>query len=86
MIAFEILFLKGEKTKDQVGIVIAVGCSMFLGKNDKEREEIRQVLTKAYSIRNKIVHRIEFHEPIKADREYTLAELVYKVEEYFRNI
>lgn len=84
MIAFEILFLKGENIRAPTGVVMGVGCSMLLGETEEEREEINQVLTKAYSIRNKIVHGGTYQEPIQADKEYSIGEFVGKVEDYLR--
>jgi hypothetical protein len=48
MIAFEALFLKGEKATPSSGQIVAVACSILLGKNNEEREEIKGFLTKAY--------------------------------------
>lgn len=81
MIAFEALFLKGEKAKPQSGEIIAIACSLLLGKNEEEREEIRRFLTEAYSIRNCIVHGSEpkFNE----DFSYRIA-FISKIEEYLR--
>ena len=84
MIAFEILFLKGENVRAPTGVVIGVGCSMLLGKNNKEREEINRVLVKAYSIRNKIVHGGSYKQSIQMDKEYSIYEFVNKVEHYLR--
>ena len=84
IIAFEILFLKGKNVRAPTGVVIGVGCSMLLGENNKEREDINEVLVKAYSIRNKIVHGGEYNDPIKADKEYSIYEFISKVEDYLR--
>jgi len=56
MIAFESLFLRGRKAPTRTGQYIGLGCSMLLGKNAKEREEINDFLVKVYEMRNKIVH------------------------------
>ena len=56
MIAFESLFLRGRGAPTKKGQFIALGCSMLIGKNDKEREKITDFLVKAYDKRNKIVH------------------------------
>lgn len=84
IIALEILFLKGEEALSHKGTVIGIGCSMLLGRNNEEREQIRKVLKKAYSIRNDIVHGSEFKVPIIADKEYILTEFINKVENYLR--
>ncbi|MHC3130307.1 MAG: hypothetical protein IBV52_09560 [Candidatus Bathyarchaeota archaeon] len=36
--------------------IIAIACSTLLGKNNEEREEIKDYLSRAYSMRNCIVH------------------------------
>lgn len=85
MIAFEALFLRGEKAGSSAGQIVAVACSALLGKNDEEREEVRGFLTKAYSIRNCIVHGSEYKEPIVyKNKEYNMSEFVSKIEEYLR--
>lgn len=85
MIAFEALFLRGEKAGASSGQIVAVACSALLGKNDEEREEVRGFLTKAYSIRNCIVHGSEYKEPIVyKNKEYNMSEFVSKIEEYLR--
>jgi hypothetical protein len=83
LIAFEALFLKGEKAKESHGDIIAIACSHLLGKNEQEREEIRQFLTKAYSIRNYIVHGSEYQKPF-VDKEYEMNEFVSKIEDFLR--
>ena len=83
MIAFEALFLKGEKAKSPTGEIIAVACSILLGKNEEEREETRQFLTEAYSIRNQIVHGSEYRKA-RVDKEYEMSEFVSKIEDYLR--
>ena len=86
IIAFEILFLKGERVQSQ-GSVIAVGCSMLLGKNDDERGIIRKVLLRAYTMRNHIVHggAIDYYnETITIDKDYNVFEFFDKVENYLR--
>ena len=84
IIAFEILFLKGKAGNIPVGVVIGVGCSMLLGENDEERETIYEILLKAYSIRNKIVHGKEYPEYTNIDKKYSIYDLVYTVEDYLR--
>lgn len=88
MIAFEALFLKGEKGGSSKGKLIAIACSTLLGKNEGEREEIKQTLVKAYSFRNCIVHGSEYprieqtgNRDVGID---TLPDLVSKVEDYLR--
>jgi len=83
MIAFEALFLKGEKGGVSSGKVIAVACSTLLGENEEEREEIKLTLAEAYKIRNYVVHGSEYPQP-KLEDVYYLADLVFKVENYLR--
>ena len=88
MIAFEALFLKGEKGVPSKGKVIAVACSILLGKNEEERQEIKRTLSEAYSTRNSIVHGSEYSR-IESDSKGevyvdTLPDLVSKVEDYLR--
>jgi len=64
MIAFEALFLKGEKRTTSRGKIIAIACSTLLGKNNEEREEIKNTLNMAYSMRNDIVHGGEYRKDV----------------------
>lgn len=88
MIAFEALFLKGEKGGPSPGRIVAVACSTLLGKNEKEREEIKHTLLEAYSARNHIVHGSEYPRLKPMDNGDvlidTLSELVSKVDDYLR--
>jgi hypothetical protein len=83
IIAFEALFLKGEKAKSSQGETIAVACSVMLGKNDEERDQVKRYLREAYSIRNCIVHGSDYRKP-KIDKEYEMSEFVPKIEDYLR--
>lgn len=83
MIAFEALFLKGQKAKSPSGQIIAVACSILLGKNEEEREEIRTALTKAYTIRNYIVHGAEYKFPID-EEGFGFPSFVNDIEDYLR--
>jgi hypothetical protein len=56
MIAFEALYLKGEKEVRSKGRTIAIACSTLLGKNESERERIKKLMLNAYKIRYSIVH------------------------------
>ena len=86
MIAFESLFLKGEKAPANIGQFIGLGCSMLLGNNDKEREEINEFLVRAYTVRNKIVHGSEFiANSIKIRNEtYEIEDFISQLQEYLR--
>jgi len=88
MIAFEALFLKGEKRVPSKGKLIAVACSVLLGKNEEKRGKIKQTLAKAYSIRNSIVHGSEYPRIESDDKGEvyidTLPDLVSQVEDYLR--
>ena len=78
MIAFEALFLKGERRASSRGKIIAIACSTLLGSNDEEREEIKNTLSMAYSMRNSIVHGGECR------KDVNLFEVVEDVIEYLR--
>jgi len=83
MIAFEALFvrkdIKGAWPKQK----IASACSNLLGKNEKEKEEIKNILSEAYSIRNHIVHGAKYQKTTPTDINY-LPKLISKVENYLR--
>lgn len=88
MIAFEALFLQGEKRISAKGRTMAIACSTLLGKDKKERDKIKRTLLEAYSIRNSIVHGSEvrrFESDAKEDLQFdTLPDLVSDVEDYLR--
>lgn len=85
LIAFEALFLRGTKILTHIGRTIGIASSMLLGKTDEEREEIRDFLEKAYSIRNDIVHGSDYEtEPIVREKRYTFNDFVSKTEDYLR--
>jgi len=83
IIAFEALFLKGEKRMSWRGQTIAIACSTLLGKNEEEREEIRSFLTKAYELRNCIVHGSEYKKPY-VKKEFEISDFVSEIEDYLR--
>jgi hypothetical protein len=78
VIAFEELFVRKEIPGNSFKEKIANGCSDLLGKNDKERQEIKRLLAKAYSIRSHIVHSAEYR------KEHDMYEFVSKIEDYLR--
>jgi len=87
IVAFEALFLRGKKPPPRIGRYIGLGCSMLLGKNDKEREEIDEFLVKAYNIRNRIVHGSEFITSIQiqiANNTYEMKGIVSQLQKYLR--
>jgi hypothetical protein len=85
MIGFEALFLKGEKVGTSSGQIVAIACSHLLGKNDEERDKIRHFLTKAYKIRNSIVHGSGYKPTIKDNLIVNdLYEIVSEAEDYLR--
>lgn len=81
MIALEALFLKGEKTR-QVGPIVSTTCSVLLGKNELEREKIRSSLTKAYNLRNRIVHGAEYDKLFKEKND--MLPFISEIENYLR--
>jgi len=88
MIAFEALCFRGEKgSSSQKGKTIAIASSMLIGKNDVEREEIRNFLSKAYELRNKIVHGSKIEDKISVkgvDHHFQIVEFSTIIEEYLR--
>lgn len=82
MIAFEALFLKGEKTREQ-STIIPIACAMLLGKTEKQRHKIKNLLTLAYKIRNQIVHGSDYQEKL-ANQNIELEELTKQIEDLLR--
>jgi len=80
MIAFEALFVRGNKESKRDKISAA--CAKLLGESQVDRQEIRDTLECAYSIRNLIVHGEDFEK--KLGKDVFLAELVVEVEEILR--
>jgi len=83
-IAFESLFCS-EDTR-QKGEIISTGASMLLGKDNREREEIRDYLRKAYQVRNDIVHAsLPISDSLrKRNVDDDLGEFVHNIEQYLR--
>lgn len=78
-IAFEALFLRGEYKQSELGMgqVIGLACSMLLGKNNLEREDVSEVIEAGFNLRNRIVH----------GRDYDsnrISEIVPNLEDYLR--
>lgn len=85
LIGFEALFLKGKKAPSRKGLYIGLGCSMLLGRNDKERQSINEFLVKAYNLRNNIVHGSKPITSIQIDNEaYEIEDIIIKLREYLR--
>lgn len=83
IIAFEALLLRGKKVQSNIGQFIGLGCSMLLGKDDKERNEISEFVVKAYEIRNKIVHGAEYEIPIQmGNRKYAIHDFILQLQKY----
>ena len=83
-IAFESLFCSEDKR--QKGEIISIGASMLLGKDNCEREEIRDYLRKAYRVRNKIVH-ASLSVPDSLNKENVgddVGTFIQKIENYLR--
>ena len=85
-IALEALFFSDNKAPiNSAGHFIGMGCSMLLGKNREEREEVYDFLVKAFEIRNKIVHGAVVDLPIKVlNEEYRFEEFSNDMQEYVR--
>lgn len=83
IIAFEALLLRGKKVQSKIGQFLGLGCSMLLGKDDKERNEISEFVVKAYEIRNKIVHGAEYEFPIQmGNRKYAIHDFILQLQKY----
>jgi len=80
MIAFEALFLKGDKAPSNTGQMIGLACSTLLGKNETEREEIRRFFMRAYRMRNRIVHGSEISPQERKD----FPDFILQLKEYLR--
>lgn len=86
MIAFEALFLRGTTRLTNAGHFIGLGCSMLLGTNNEERENIKEFLVDAYKVRNDIVHGSQsVTYSIKVGkRTYEIEDIVLKLRDYLR--
>jgi len=83
-IAFESLFTDKNTSRSNVmGQFIGLGCSMLIGKNREERNEIKQFFIKAFDIRNKIVHGLEVKIPIMINKkEYMMRDISSQLQEF----
>jgi hypothetical protein len=84
-IAFEALFT-GEKTSRNVmGELVGLGCSMLLGENAEERRQIFEFLKETYKLRNKIVHGSSVPPMIKVnDVNYSILKFSIRLKELLR--
>ena len=85
-IAFESLFTDKDTSRSNVmGQFVGFGCSMLLGTNQEERDQIKQFLIKSFAIRNDIVHGREVKTPITInDQKYEMSDLSLQLQEYLR--
>jgi hypothetical protein len=85
-IAFESLFTDENTSRSNVmGELIGLGCSMLIGTNQKERDEIKQFLIKAFTIRNKIIHGSEVKTPlIINNQKYQMSDVSSQLREFLR--
>jgi hypothetical protein len=81
IIAFEALFSSHERRSQHA--IIAVACAMLLGKSEKQRREIINLLDLAYKTRNCIVHGSDLREMLE-EKKLNLEELTSKVEQILR--
>ena len=85
-IAFEALFTDRESRLTQMGKFVGVGCSMLIGKNTKERKEIKQFMEQAFSKRNDIVHSNDFKPIIEINgKKYWMNDFVTQFQKYLRD-
>lgn len=76
--------MKRGYPKDGLGMgqTIGIGCSMLLGKDNREREEIVQTIQESFRLRNDVMHGREFKyerfhfEKAKALEDYLRRSLV----------
>lgn len=87
-IAFESFFTDESMSRSRsygMGQLVGLGCSMLIGQNRKERNEIKQFFLKAFDIRNKIVHGSEVKIPIIINnKEYLMSDISSQLQEYLR--
>jgi hypothetical protein len=81
IIAFEALFSSHERRSQHA--IIPVACAMLLGKSEKQRHEIINLLDLAYKTRNCIVHGSDLGEMLE-EKKLNLEELTTEVEEILR--
>lgn len=82
MIAFESLF-KPRKRVAHIGALIGMGCSMLIGRDERDRKKINDFLIKAYDIRNQIVHGSEFVSEIQSYApSYRMENFMSQLREY----
>jgi hypothetical protein len=86
-IAFEALFVDEDLSRiEHMGKFVGIGCSMLLGNNIQERKEIKQFLTKAFTVRNDIVHSLKLNTTIKVDnKEYKINDFSIQLQKYLRD-
>jgi len=86
-IAFESLFTDEKTSRSNVmGELIGLGCSMLLGTDQKERDDIKQFFKLTYNIRNKIIHGSEFETPVRINsQEYQISDISSQLQEYLRD-
>lgn len=77
-----LVFYNIDKTFPYKGILIGLAVGMLLGTNQKQRDEIKETIKKAYEIRNGVVHgtlkKLQKH---LKDSE----EISHRLEDYLRN-
>jgi hypothetical protein len=96
-IGFEALLTDKDTSRlEFMGRFVGLGCSMLLGKNIQEREEIKQFLTKAFTVRNDIVHSLKLNTAIKVEwrsvtnsallnKEFTIKDFSAQLQKYLRD-
>jgi hypothetical protein len=81
-IAFEVLFLLGEKQHSDLGMgqIIGLACSMLIGENKTERTTIFKLIEKGFGLRNKVVHGVH----LNTNQISQINKIIPNLEEYLR--
>lgn len=86
-IAFESLFTDENTSRNRsygMGQFVGLGCSMLIGQNREERNEIKEFLRKAFKIRNNIVHGLAVEIPMINKKKPSMDDVSSKLQEYLR--
>ena len=86
-IAFESLFTDESTSRNRsygMGQLVGLGCSMLIGQNQEERNEIKQFLIKAFKIRNNIVHGLAVEISMINNKKYSMREISSQLQEYLK--
>ena len=86
MTIFEsIVFHNEAKSIEPAGKVIGISIGMLLGNNQKDRDEMKKMFIKSYSVRNARVHG-NVKELKKLQRKHDIGKLSGSMEDYLRRV